>query len=208
MMTVHKRGATALITVALLALVLFTGCPNNAGGGGGGSSGSTGEDTPPEYKPISRADLDAYLKNLPSDGFTVHRIEVIGLGAADLKGSLSIPLEPSAFGKILNDNPDKKVALKFGGNIEGFTDMTMCFYNCKNLILAPVIPAGVTSMLSCFYGCTKLLHRLPRFLIPLWIWATAFKAAQALHQLRLKVIILPTGFLMHSAAVMHSVKKA
>ncbi|MGI0517004.1 SUMF1/EgtB/PvdO family nonheme iron enzyme [Treponema denticola] len=32
------KGAAALITAAILALV-FTGCPNNAGGGGGGSSG-------------------------------------------------------------------------------------------------------------------------------------------------------------------------
>ena len=57
------------------------------------------------------ADLDNHLKNAAPDTDGIYYIEVTGLTAADLKGD-SASWRPSPLGKILNDNPTKKVALK------------------------------------------------------------------------------------------------
>ena len=105
------------------------------------------------YEPVSFSDLSNYLQNTASST-DINYIEVRGLTAADLKGwawGNSSPL-----GKILRDNFDKKVALKFGGNIEGLTDMSWCFYYCISLTQVPVIPSGVTNMAGCFYECVSL----------------------------------------------------
>ena len=99
------------------------------------------------------ATLDSYLKNTASST-GVNKIEVRGLTAADLKGTAWDDASP--LGKILEANSDKKVALKFGGKIEGLTDMSYCFVNCTSLTQAPAIPTGVTDMRQCFYGCTSL----------------------------------------------------
>ena len=34
--------------------------------------------------------------------------------------------------------------------------MSACFYGCRSLTQAPVIPSGVTNMNQCFYGCEKI----------------------------------------------------
>ena len=101
------------------------------------------------------ADLDNHLKNTTPHTDGIYYIKVTGLTAADLKGYDSYPEKPSALGKILNDNPTKKVVLKLS-EVSGLTDMRYCFYNCKSLTQAPVIPSGVINMSSCFSGCKSL----------------------------------------------------
>ncbi|MGP1428379.1 MAG: leucine-rich repeat domain-containing protein, partial [Treponema sp.] len=101
------------------------------------------------------ADLDNHLKNTAPHTDGIHYIKVTGLTAADLKGDDSYHKKPSALGKILNDNPTKKVALKLS-EVSGLTDMSYCFYGCKSLTQAPAIPSGVTDMSNCFYGCESL----------------------------------------------------
>ena len=64
-----------------------------------------------EYVKVALADLDNHLKNAAPDTDGIYYIEVTGLTAADLKGD-SASWRPSPLGKILNDNPTKKVALK------------------------------------------------------------------------------------------------
>ena len=105
------------------------------------------------YEPVLFSDLSNYLQNTASST-DVNKIEVQGLTAADLKGNSWNDASP--LGKILEANSDKKVALKFGGKIEGLTDMSYCFSGCKSLTQAPVIPTGVTNMYGCFHGCTNL----------------------------------------------------
>ncbi|UTC67393.1 MULTISPECIES: formylglycine-generating enzyme family protein [unclassified Treponema] len=61
------KGAAALITAAILALV-FTGCPNNAGGSGSGSSGGGGATppTPPAQPDVgSFEDAGDFIKIIP-----------------------------------------------------------------------------------------------------------------------------------------------
>ena len=100
------------------------------------------------------AGLDNHLKNTAPHTDGIYYIKVTGLTAADLKGD-SDSLKPSPLGKILNDNPTKKVALKLD-EVSGLTDMTYCFLNCTSLTQAPEIPNGVTDMLGCFSNCTSL----------------------------------------------------
>ena len=107
----------------------------------------------PVYKPVLFSDLSNYLQNTASST-DVNKIEVQGLTAADLKGNSWHDASP--LGKILEANSDKKVALKFGGKIEGLTDMSYCFSCCKSLTQAPAIPTGVTDMEGCFIDCTSL----------------------------------------------------
>ena len=100
------------------------------------------------------ADLDNHLKTAAPHTDGIHYIKVTGLTAADLQGD-SASWKPSALGKILNDNPTKKVALKLS-EVSGLTDMSNCFYECTSLTQAPVIPSTVTNMRYCFFGCTSL----------------------------------------------------
>ena len=106
----------------------------------------------PEYTKVEFSQLNDYLKDKAS-GTEVNYIEVQGLTAADLKG---VSYETSPLGKILKANSDKNVALKFGGKIDGLTDMTNCFIGCTSLTQAPAIPTGVRYMSYCFVSCTKL----------------------------------------------------
>ena len=124
----------------LFIALLFTGCKQAT------------ESASPEYTPVAYAKLADYLQKLPV-GTTVYKIEVTGLTAADLKGGAG---EASPLGKILKDNNDKKVALKFGGSIADLTDMSFCFRDCTNLVQVTAIPAGVTNMSSCFENCRSL----------------------------------------------------
>ena len=102
------------------------------------------------------AELDAYLKNSAAAADGIYYIKVTGLKAEHLKGEAThSPYRPSPLGKVLNDNPSKKVALKFG-KLPAVTNMEGCFRECKNLTQAPVLPAGVTNMKSCFYNCEGL----------------------------------------------------
>ena len=105
------------------------------------------------YASVSFADLDTYLKDTASSA-DINYIKVTGLTAADLKGDEG-SLKPSPLGKILRDNPTKKVALKLG-EISGLTDMRYCFLGCTSLTQAPVIPSTVTNMQGCFLDCTSL----------------------------------------------------
>ena len=102
------------------------------------------------------ADLAAYLKNGTPAADGNYYIKVTGLKAEHLKGEAThSPYRPSPLGKVLNDNPAKKVALKFG-KLPAVTNMEACFRDCKSLTQAPVLPAGVTNMKSCFYNCEGL----------------------------------------------------
>ena len=105
------------------------------------------------YTSVSFTNLNAYLNGTASSA-DINYIKVTGLTAADLKGD-SVSRSPSPLGKILKDNPTKKVALKLS-EVSGLTDMSYCFYGCTSLIQAPAIPSGVTNMSWCFYGCTSL----------------------------------------------------
>ena len=100
------------------------------------------------------ADLDNHLKTAAPHTDGIHYIKVTGLTAADLKGYRALR-SPSPLGKILKDNPTKKVALKLS-EVSGLTDMRFCFYGCESLTHAPVIPSGVTNMQDCFFGCISL----------------------------------------------------
>ena len=100
------------------------------------------------------AGLDNHLKNTAPHTDGIYYIKVTGLTAADLKGDIGSG-KPSALGKILNDNPTKKVALKLS-EVSGLTDISACFFNCKSLTQAPVIPSSVTNINACFYGCKSL----------------------------------------------------
>ena len=101
------------------------------------------------------AGLDNHLKNTAPHTDGIYYIKVTGLTAADLKGEYIGPRKPSALGKILNDNPTKKVALKLS-EVSGYIDMSACFYKCESLTQAPAIPSSVTNMNSCFDGCKSL----------------------------------------------------
>ena len=102
------------------------------------------------------ADLAAYLNSGTPAADGNYYIKVTGLKAEHLKGESShSPYHPSPLGKVLNDNPAKKVALKFG-KLPAVTNMEACFRDCKSLTQAPVLPAGVTNMKSCFYNCEGL----------------------------------------------------
>lgn len=102
------------------------------------------------------ADLAAYLNSGTPAADGIYYIKVTGLKAEHLKGeSTHSPYRPSPLGKVLNDNPAKKVALKFG-KLPAVTNMEACFRDCKSLTQAPVLPAGVTNMKSCFYNCEGL----------------------------------------------------
>lgn len=102
------------------------------------------------------ADLAAYLNSGTPAADGNYYIKVTDLKAEHLKGEAThSPYRPSPLGKVLNDNPSKKVALKFG-KLPAVTNMEGCFRECKNLTQAPVLPAGVTNMKSCFYNCEGL----------------------------------------------------
>ena len=101
------------------------------------------------------AGLDNHLKNTAPHTDGIYYIKVTGLTAADLKGEHIDTRKPSALGKILNDNPTKKVALKLS-EVSGYIDMSACFYKCESLTQAPAIPSGVTYMQDCFLFCTSL----------------------------------------------------
>ena len=107
-----------------------------------------------EYIQVAYGELDNHLnKTLPaSDG--IYYIEVTGLTKNDVKGDNE--KESSPLGKILAKYSQKRVALKFGTEIPGCTDMSGCFFYCKDLVQAPKIPASVTHMNYCFKNCTKL----------------------------------------------------
>ena len=102
------------------------------------------------------AGLAEYLNTGTAAADGIYYIKVTGLQAEHLKGEAThSPYRPSPLGKVLNDNPSKKVALKFG-KLPAVTNMEACFKECKNLTQAPVLPAGVTNMNSCFYNCEGL----------------------------------------------------
>ena len=102
------------------------------------------------------ADLAAYLNSGTPAADGNYYIKVTGLKAEHLKGEAShSPYHPSPLGKVLNDNPAKKVALKFG-KLPAVTNMEACFRDCKSLTQAPVLPSTVTTMESCFYECKGL----------------------------------------------------
>ena len=104
------------------------------------------------YNTVSFANLNTYLQTASSTD--INYIKVTGLTAADLKGDRN-SWKPSPLGKILKDNPSKKVALKLD-EVSGLTDMSFCFSGCTNLAQAPEIPSSVTNMEHCFAGCTSL----------------------------------------------------
>ena len=104
------------------------------------------------YNTVSFANLNTYLQTASSTD--INYIKVTGLTAADLKGD-SDSYKPSPLGKILKDNPSKKVALKLD-EVSGLTDMSWCFRNCTSLAQAPEIPSSVTNMHGCFSCCTSL----------------------------------------------------
>lgn len=144
-----KKALAFFGTAAVLLAAVFTaGCKADVNDGGSKSDYATvafGE---------NGKDLKECLQKLPG-GSAVHKIEVTGLKKEDLKGGSG---DASPLGKILKDNSTKKVALKLPKTIDGLTDMTLCFYDCKNLVQAPELPATVTTMSSCFQKCIGLIQ--------------------------------------------------
>ena len=110
------------------------------------------------YEPVAfgtnGTGLDTYLKNAAPHTDGIYYIKVTGLTPADLKGDGG-SFKPGALGKILKDNPTKKVALKLE-EIPGLTNMGGCFSGCTSLTQVPEIPNTVTNMTNCFEGCTSL----------------------------------------------------
>ena len=99
--------------------------------------------------------LDNYLKTATPASDGIYYIEVTGLTAADLKGDADTGTA-SPLGKVLNDNPTKKITLKLPKTIEGLTDMPASFFECRSLVSMKEIPQGVTTMRQCFQGCENL----------------------------------------------------
>ncbi|MGI0529296.1 ribosomal protein L7/L12 [Treponema socranskii] len=110
------------------------------------------------YEPVAfgtnGTSLDTYLKTAAPHTDGIYYIKVTGLTPADLKGDGG-SFKPGALGKILKDNPTKKVALKLE-EIPGLTNMGGCFSGCTSLTQVPEIPNTVTNMTNCFEGCTSL----------------------------------------------------
>ena len=100
------------------------------------------------------ADLAEYLNTSTAASDGIYYIKVTGLQAEHLKGNLDMN-ESSPLAKILQAQPAKKVALKFG-KLPAVTDINSCFKDCKNLVSAAAIPKGVTNMESCFRDCKGL----------------------------------------------------
>ena len=100
------------------------------------------------------ADLAEYLNTGTAASDGTYYIKVTALQAEHLKGNLDMH-ESSPLAKILQANPAKKVALKFG-KLPAVTDMYACFKDCKNLVSAAAIPKGVTNLRDCFYNCEGL----------------------------------------------------
>ena len=100
------------------------------------------------------ADLAEYLNTDTAASDGIYYIKVTGLKAEHLKGNLDMH-ESSPLAKILQAQPAKKVALKFG-KLPAVTDINSCFKDCKNLVSAAAIPKGVTNMESCFRDCKGL----------------------------------------------------
>jgi len=100
------------------------------------------------------ADLAEYLNTATAASDGIYYIKVTGLKAEHLKGNLDTH-ESSPLAKILQAQPAKKVALKFG-KLPAVTDINSCFKDCKNLVSAAAIPKGVTNMESCFRDCEGL----------------------------------------------------
>ena len=127
-------------------------------------------------------DLKNYLTTASPASDGICYIEVTGLTAADLEGTAS---RPSPLGKILKDNPAKKVSLKLPKTVEGLTDMRYCFNRCENLVNAAVIPENVTNMNNCFLGCTSLtqISALPqsvKYIIGCFQGCTSLEKAPAI----------------------------
>lgn len=100
------------------------------------------------------AGLAEYLNTGTPAADGIYYIKVTGLQAEHLKGNLDTH-ESSPLAKILQAQPAKKVALKFG-KLPAVTDINSCFKDCKNLVSAAAIPKGVTNMESCFRDCKGL----------------------------------------------------
>lgn len=160
--TNKKRGA-ALITAAVLALVVLfgmTGCPNNAGGGGGGNSGGGGTPTP-VYTQVpygtNGADLQAWLQNNAAAAPAVNYIELTGVTNQALNAIYSD--RPSPLGKIIKAS-GKKVALKLPGEVTQIG--SWAFNGCtllESIDLSACIRltgAGYGIENDAFAGCTAL----------------------------------------------------
>ena len=147
--TIFNRKAQAFFAAAAVLAAVFTaGCKTESDG-----------DSGPGYVKVdfgTNGDgLKEYLKTKASS-VEVNYIEITGLAKEDLKGATS-PSTASRLGKILSNNDTIDVALKFG-EIPDLTDMSCCFYNCKNLVKAPEIPESVTDLSYCFSGCERLIQ--------------------------------------------------
>ena len=106
------------------------------------------------YTPVAYADLHNHLTTAQPETNSIYYIEVTGLTALDVKGDF-ISDSASPLGQILNNNRQKKVALKFG-TMPYVTDMKSCFNGCTSLVQVSDIPNSVTDMSYCFKDCTKL----------------------------------------------------
>ena len=139
-----QRVKTILfIGLALIALFGMTGCPQAAK--------PEEPPAPPSYTTVAYAKLAEYLQKLPA-GTATHYIEVTGLKKEHLNGNNG----SGTLRSILQIDLTKKVALKLPKTVEGLTDMSNCFLECKNLVSVANIPSGVTNMRYCFDGCTSL----------------------------------------------------
>ncbi|WP_455160656.1 leucine-rich repeat domain-containing protein [Treponema lecithinolyticum] len=139
--------------VMLVALFLCIGCKNVADESDFSFLNSAAGKSLYAQVPFGQngAGLDAYLKRASTE--QVNRIELTGLTQEDLKAKKD---KTSKLAKILQENPDKKIDLKFDGVIENLTEMCYSFAGCTNLVSAPEIPKTVTKMDGCFKGCTSL----------------------------------------------------
>lgn len=108
---------------------------------------------PIEYKKVPYADLNEYLAKKASPT-RINYIEITGdIPAADFKGGFD---RPGMLGKKIKEAKDKKVALKLPQTAAGITDMTSCFFECKNLLSVLNLPESLEKMDLCFYGCEAL----------------------------------------------------
>ncbi len=131
--TDESKTATVKITAATKVSVSFDVYKTVAFGEGGAS-------------------LAEHLKSATPSSDGACYVKVIGLTAADLKGSRG----QSPLGKILK-NSNKKVALKLPKSIDGLTSMSFCFFGCGDLVSLVAVPKGVENMDDCFTSCGSLV---------------------------------------------------
>ena len=168
MTNLHKTGAAALITAALLTLVpVFIGCPNNAGGNKPGGSGEN-PSTPPSGKVIFTLDAgkpNIIVKAKTADGSD---IQVEGCDETTLKSDKAAELHAKGTIVTLKGKISELICLDnqlVALNVQGCTSLQKLLCHKNKLTSLNVQGCTALERLLCYknqltglnvQGCTAL----------------------------------------------------